>query len=51
MHIEYGEIVLQSYGGGTYSHAEIRRNVVEKSYHINTCGQDNTCAANPTACD
>ncbi len=42
LHIEYGEIVLQSFGGSVYNHAEIRRNVVEKSFHTDTCGQNST---------
>jgi hypothetical protein len=36
-HLEYGEIVVQSYDAVHYEDVEIRRNVVEKSYHANTC--------------
>jgi len=36
-HLEYGEIVLQSYGGPHYEDVDIRANVIEKSYHVGTC--------------
>ena len=36
-HIQYGEIVLQSFGDGHYENVEIRRNVIERSYHADTC--------------
>lgn len=36
-HLEYGEIVVQSYDAGVYEDVEVRRNVVEKSYHADTC--------------
>ncbi len=36
-HLEYGEIALQSYGSGTYQDVEVRRNVVEKAFHADTC--------------
>jgi hypothetical protein len=36
-HIEYGEIVVQSYDTLTYEDVEVRRNVIEKSYHADTC--------------
>jgi hypothetical protein len=38
-HLEYGGIVLQSYGGSSekYQDVEIRRNVIEKAYHADTC--------------
>ncbi|MCA9658140.1 MAG: right-handed parallel beta-helix repeat-containing protein, partial [Myxococcales bacterium] len=37
-HLEYGEIVVQSIIDGTpYEDVEIRRNVVERAYHSDTC--------------
>lgn len=37
-HIQYGEIVLQSFGDGNhYENVEIRRNVIERAYHADTC--------------
>ena len=39
-HILYGELVLQSYAGHHYKDVEIRRNIIEHNYHINTCGQN-----------
>ena len=36
------ELVVQSYGDeGHYENVEVRRNVIELNYHINTCGQNN----------
>lgn len=41
-HLEYGEIVIGSYGeGNLYSGIEIRRNVIERAYHANTCQPGN----------
>ncbi|MBN2717771.1 MAG: hypothetical protein JXX14_18120 [Deltaproteobacteria bacterium] len=38
----YGELVVQSYGEGQfYENVTVRRNVIERSYHIDTCGQNN----------
>jgi hypothetical protein len=39
-HIQYGGIVLQSFRGHRYDHIEVRRNVIEKSYHVDTCNQN-----------
>ncbi len=39
-HILYGEIILQSYGGYHYRDIEIRRNIIEHNYHVNTCNQN-----------
>jgi len=36
-HFEYAEIILQSYGEGVYDDTEIRANVFEKAYHVDTC--------------
>ncbi len=41
-HIQYGEIIMQSYGGFNYENIQIRRNIIEYSYHINTCNQNPT---------
>jgi len=39
---EYGSIVVQSYGeAGPYEDVEIRRNVVDKAYHRDTCTPGN----------
>ncbi len=40
-HFEYAEIVLGSYGGLEYDGVEIRRNVIERAYHANTCTPGN----------
>lgn len=40
-HLEYGEIVVQSIGDALYTDVEVRRNVVEKSYHAGTCPPGN----------
>lgn len=39
-HLMYGELVVQSYGGNHYERVEVRRNVIEHNYHVNTCGQN-----------
>jgi hypothetical protein len=36
-HLEYGEIVVQSYGTGVYADVDVRRNVIQKAYHAGTC--------------
>lgn len=36
-HFEYAEIVIGSYGGLEYADVEIRRNVIERAYHADTC--------------
>ncbi|MBN2573689.1 MAG: hypothetical protein JXP73_03925, partial [Deltaproteobacteria bacterium] len=36
-HLEYGGIVVQSYDAGVYRDVEVRRNVIEKAYHADTC--------------
>ncbi|MGE0788315.1 MAG: hypothetical protein AB7S26_21760 [Sandaracinaceae bacterium] len=36
-HIHYGEIVVQSADPLVYSDVEIRRNVIERAYHADTC--------------
>lgn len=37
-HLEYVELIVQSYGkGGKYENVSVRHNVVEKSYHAGTC--------------
>jgi hypothetical protein len=36
-HLEYGAIVVQSYDTGIYQDVEVRRNVIEKAYHADTC--------------
>ncbi|MEM6532211.1 MAG: right-handed parallel beta-helix repeat-containing protein [Myxococcota bacterium] len=36
-HFQYGEIVVQSFGGGNYRNVDVRRNVIERAYHANTC--------------
>ncbi len=39
--LTYGELVVQSYGDDQhYQNVQVRRNVIEKNYHINTCGQN-----------
>jgi len=38
-HFTYGELVFQSYGGLNYDGIEVRRSIIEKSYHVNTCNQ------------
>lgn len=40
-HFEYAEIVIGSYGGLEYTDVELRRNVIERSYHANTCSPGN----------
>jgi hypothetical protein len=40
-HLEYGTIVVQSTGSSTYQDVEVRRNVIEKSYHADTCSPGN----------
>jgi len=35
----YSEIALQSYGSGSYVGIELRRNIIERSYNVGTCGQ------------
>jgi len=40
-HLEYGGIVVESYGSGTYRDVEVRRNVIEKAYHADTCSPGN----------
>ncbi|MBN2530311.1 MAG: hypothetical protein JXR76_28235 [Deltaproteobacteria bacterium] len=36
------ELVVQSYGDGQhYENVEVRRNVIELNYHVDTCGQNN----------
>jgi hypothetical protein len=39
-HLVYGEVVVQSYGDSHYDGVEVRRNVIERSYHVDTCGQN-----------
>lgn len=39
-HLTYGEVVVQSYGDVHYEGVEVRRNVIELSYHVDTCGQN-----------
>jgi len=39
-HFQYGEIVLQSFGTEHYEDLALRRNVIELSYHVDTCGQN-----------
>jgi hypothetical protein len=39
-HLVYGEVVVQSYGTEHYDGVEVRRNVIEQSYHVGTCGQN-----------
>ncbi len=39
-HLLYGEMVVQSYSTYHYQDVEIRRNVIEQSYHVDTCGQN-----------
>lgn len=39
-HFVHAEIVVQSYGGHKYSNLRFRRNIVERAYHVNTCGQN-----------
>ena len=41
-HLLYGEMVLQSFGTEHYDGIEVRRNVIEQSYHVDTCGQSST---------
>ncbi|MFH0976541.1 MAG: hypothetical protein V1874_12235 [Spirochaetota bacterium] len=41
-HIQYGELVVQSYGGYHYENVQIRRNIIEFNYHVDTCGQNPT---------
>ncbi|MBN2339853.1 MAG: right-handed parallel beta-helix repeat-containing protein [Deltaproteobacteria bacterium] len=36
------ELVVQSYDVGHYENVEVRRNVVELNYHVDTCGQNST---------
>jgi hypothetical protein len=38
----YSEIGLQSYGSGSYSGIELRRNLIERSYNVGTCGQSSS---------
>jgi len=39
-HLKHGELVVQSYGGNHYEDVEVRRNVIDLNYHVNTCGQN-----------
>ncbi len=39
-HLLYGELVVQSYGENHYERVEVRRNVIELNYHVDTCGQN-----------
>lgn len=41
-HLLYGDLVVQSYGAEHYDGVEIRRNVIERAYHVDTCGQSST---------
>ena len=41
-HLVYGEVVVQSYDTEHYDGVEVRRNVIEQSYHVGTCGQNST---------
>lgn len=36
-HLQYGELVVQSLGAAKYEHVEVRRSVIEKAYHADTC--------------
>src|SRR5690606_3835447 len=36
-HLEYAEALVQSYGDDHYDGVELRRNVIERAYHANTC--------------
>lgn len=36
-HLHYGDLVVQSFGESSYQDVEVRRNVIERTYHINTC--------------
>ena len=41
-HFVHCELVVQSYGDGQhYEDVEIRRNIAELNYHVDTCGQNN----------
>ncbi|MCA9626151.1 MAG: right-handed parallel beta-helix repeat-containing protein [Myxococcales bacterium] len=39
-HFQYGELVFQSYDVEHYDGIEVRRNVIERSYHADTCGNN-----------
>ncbi len=39
-HFEHAELVVQTYGDFHYDGVEVRRNVIEDNYHIDTCGQN-----------
>ncbi|MBW2734302.1 MAG: hypothetical protein JRH20_18080 [Deltaproteobacteria bacterium] len=40
-HLLYGELVVQSYDVNHYDGVEVRRNIIEGNYHVDTCGQNN----------
>lgn len=41
LHLVHAEIVVQSYGTLKYHNVEIRRSIIDTTYHIDTCGQNN----------